>query len=86
MAVDVTRPFERTFSGTTDPVHATFHGAIEVSFAPRVAGTPPVTGVLPDVVLDFIPAEGDAASLESRHDDGLRPAGGSGCHRPTMPS
>ena len=72
VAVDVTRPFERTFSGTTEPVHATFHGSIEVSFAPRLAGTPPVTGVLPDVRLDFIPAEGDLATSETRRDDGLK--------------
>jgi len=72
VAVDVTRPVERAFSGTTDPLHASFHGSIEVSFAPRVAGTPPVTGVLPDVRLDFIPAEGNAASVEARREDGLR--------------
>ena len=69
VAVDVTRPFARTFSGTTDPVHATFHGSIEVSFAPRVAGTPPVTGVLPEARLDFMTAEGDVAALEARGED-----------------
>jgi NADH:ubiquinone oxidoreductase subunit H len=69
VAIDVTRPFARTFSGTTDPTHATFHGSIEVSFAPRVAGTPPVTGVLADTSLDFMTAEGDLASLEARGED-----------------
>jgi hypothetical protein len=72
VAIDVTRPFERTFSGTTEPVHATFHGSIEISFAPRLAGTPPVTGVLPDVRLDFIPAEGSAAASEARREQGLK--------------
>lgn len=69
VAIDVTRPFARTFSGTTDPTHATFHGSIEVSFAPRVAGTPPVNGVLADASLDFMTAEGDLASLEARGED-----------------
>jgi NADH:ubiquinone oxidoreductase subunit H len=72
VAIDVTRPFERTFSGTLDPVHATFHGSVEVSFAPRVAGTPPVTGVLPDVRLDFVPAEGERAAGEARALEGQR--------------
>jgi len=72
IAVDVTRPVERTFTGTSPALHATFHGAIEVSFAPKVAHTPPVTGVLPDVTLDFIPAEGDSASLEAERDEGRR--------------
>jgi len=72
VAVDVTRPLARTFSGTTDPTHATFHGSIEVSFAPRVAGTPPVSGVLADTRLDFIPAEGDLAALEARTEDGRK--------------
>ncbi len=72
VSVDVTRPVERAFSGTTAPSHATFHGSIEVSFAPRVARTPPVTGILPDVTLDFIPAEGDSATLETRRDEGAK--------------
>lgn len=72
IAVDVTRPVERTFTGTSPALHATFHGSIEVSFAPRVAHTPPVAGVLPDVTLDFIPAEGDSASLEAEHEEGQR--------------
>ena len=72
VAVDVTRPFARTFSGTTNPAHATFHGSIEVSFAPRVAGTPPVTGILAETRLDFIPAEGDLAGLEARSEDGRK--------------
>jgi hypothetical protein len=72
VSVDVTRPVERALTGSTAPSHATFHGSIEVSFAPRVARTPPVTGVLPDVTLDFIPAEGDSATLEARRDDGAK--------------
>lgn len=72
VAVDVTRPVERTLTGTSPALHATFHGSIEVSFAPRVARTPPVAGVLPDVTLDFIPAEGDSASLEAERDEGRR--------------
>ncbi|HSU40960.1 MAG TPA: PDZ domain-containing protein [Polyangiaceae bacterium] len=72
VSVDVTRPVERAFSGSTSPSHATFHGSIEVSFAPRVARTPPVTGVLPDVTLDFLPAEGDSATLEARREEGAK--------------
>jgi NADH:ubiquinone oxidoreductase subunit H len=72
VAVDVTRPVERTLTGTSPALHATFHGSIEVSFAPRVARTPPVAGVLPDVTLDFIPAEGDSASLEAEREEGRR--------------
>ena len=72
VSVDVTRPVERAFSGSTSPSHATFHGSIEVSFAPRVARTPPVTGVLPDVTLDFLPAEGDSATFEARREEGAK--------------
>jgi NADH:ubiquinone oxidoreductase subunit H len=72
VAVDVTRPVNRSFTGTSLPTHATFHGSIEISFAPRVARTPPVTGTLPDVTLDFIPAEGDSATLAARRDEGER--------------
>jgi len=72
VGVDVTRPVERTLTGTSEPAHATFHGSIEVSFPPRVARTPPVTGFLPDVTLDFIPAEGDSALLAARREDGRK--------------
>jgi NADH:ubiquinone oxidoreductase subunit H len=72
VAVDVTRPVERTLTGSADAAHATFHGSIEVSFPPRVARTPPVTGVLPDVTLDFIPAEGDASALTARQEEGRK--------------
>jgi hypothetical protein len=72
VSVDVTRPVERAFTGVSAPSHATFHGSIEVSFAPRVAHTPPVTGALPDVTLDFIPAEGEAALVEARREEGAK--------------
>ncbi len=72
VAVDVTRPVERKLTGSSDAAHATFHGSIEVSFPPRVARTPPVTGVLPDVTLDFIPAEGDASALAAREEEGKK--------------
>jgi hypothetical protein len=72
VAVDVTRPVERTLTGSSDAAHATFHGSIEVSFPPRVARTPPVTGVLPDVTLDFIPAEGDASALAAREEEATK--------------
>jgi hypothetical protein len=72
VAVDVTRPVERTLTGSGDAAHATFHGSIEVSFPPRVARTPPVTGVLADVTLDFLPAEGDANALSARQEEGRK--------------
>lgn len=72
VTVEVTRQVERAFSGPASPAHATFHGSVEVSFSPRVAGTAPVTGQLPDVTLDFVPAEGDRAEVARRRAEGKR--------------
>jgi hypothetical protein len=70
VTVPITRQVERAMTGAERARHATFHGSIEVSFRPRVAGTPPVTGELTDVVLDFVPAEEDAALAASREEKG----------------
>jgi hypothetical protein len=72
VSVEITRNVERALGGVKTPVHATFHGSVEVSFAPRVSGTPPVTGQLADVELDFVPAEGDRAFMRARLDEGRR--------------
>jgi hypothetical protein len=72
VTVEVTRSVERALGGVTKPSHATFRGSVEVSFAPRVAGTPPVTGHLPEVELDFVPAEGDHSLATARRDEGRR--------------
>lgn len=70
VTVPVTRQVERAMTGTEGARHATFHGSIEVSFRPRVSGTPPVTGELADVVLDFVPAEEDAELAAAREEKG----------------
>lgn len=70
VTVPITREVERVMTGADGARHATFHGSIEVSFRPRVAGTPPVTGELADVTLDFIPAEEDATLAAAREEKG----------------
>jgi hypothetical protein len=70
VTVPITRQVERAMTGAERARHATFHGSIEVSFRPRVAGTPPVTGELTDVVLDFVPAEEDASLAGAREEKG----------------
>jgi hypothetical protein len=72
VTVPVTRQVERAMTGAEGARHATFHGSIEVSFRPRVSGTPPVTGELAEVVLDFVPAEEDAALAAAREEKGRR--------------
>jgi hypothetical protein len=72
VTVEVSRQVERAFSGPASPAHATFHGSVEVSFSPRVAGTAPVTGQLADVTLDFVPAEGDREEVARRRAEGKR--------------
>lgn len=37
--------------------HTTFRGKLVAAFAPRSSGAPPITGSLPEVTLDFFPAE-----------------------------
>jgi len=72
VTIPVTRQVERAFTGVERAAHTTFRGAIEVSFRPRVAGTPPVTGELPEAVLDFLPAEEDAATSQELAEQGQR--------------
>jgi NADH:ubiquinone oxidoreductase subunit H len=45
---------EEEFCGET-PVHTTFRGSLEAAFAARAPGAAPVTGELPEVVLDIVP-------------------------------
>lgn len=49
------------FLGSNDVRHATFRGSVSVAFAPRLAGAPPITGVLESVVLDVF--RGDPTPL-----------------------
>jgi hypothetical protein len=70
VTVPITRQVERAMTGTEGARHATFRGSIEVSFRPRVAGTPPVTGELAEAVLDFVPAEEDATLAAAREEKG----------------
>lgn len=72
VTVEVTRQVERAFAGSAAPVHATFHGSVEVSFSPRLSGTAPVTGQLADVTLDFIPAEAEPDEVARRRAEGKR--------------
>ncbi|HEY3500688.1 MAG TPA: PDZ domain-containing protein [Polyangiaceae bacterium] len=72
VSVEITRNVERALAGIASPAHATFRGSVEVSFAPRVHGTPPVTGQLPEIELDFVPAEGERALAQARRDEGRR--------------
>jgi NADH-quinone oxidoreductase subunit H len=56
LTLAVSDPLRAAFTGQADEArHTTFRGDIEVSFAPKKAGSAPVTGVLPDVVLDVEP-------------------------------
>jgi membrane-associated protease RseP (regulator of RpoE activity) len=70
VTVPITRKVEQAMTGAEGAGHATFRGSIEVSFRPRVSGTPPVTGELAEAVLDFVPAEEDAALAAAREEKG----------------
>ena len=72
VATKVTRELERAFCGAETPQHTTFRGALEATFTPRDHTSPPVTGGLPHVVLDFIPSHVERATLEREHADGER--------------
>lgn len=61
---------EREFCGDT-PVHTTFRGSIEAAFAAKVPGAAPVTGELPEVVLDFLP-QMSLDQVEARAREGAR--------------
>lgn len=72
VAAKVTRELERAFCGTETPKHTTFRGALEATFTPRDHTSPPVTGGLPHVVLDFVPSHVERATLERERADGER--------------
>jgi hypothetical protein len=53
LSLVMTEVLRKAFTGPEeDAKHTTFRGDIEVSFAPKKAGSAPVVGVLSDVVLD----------------------------------
>lgn len=72
VATKVTRDLERAFCGADAPEHTTFRGSLEATFTPRDPTAPPVTGGLPHVVLDFVPARVERAALERKRADGER--------------
>ncbi len=54
LEIRLTREFVDAFLGDSGNVHhATFRGRLEVAFAPRTQGAPPITGEASDVELDF---------------------------------
>ncbi len=62
--------FVDQFLGVDEEVrHATFRGRVEVAFAPRTSGAPPITGSIDDVVLDFFDVPDDQAALARAEDD-----------------
>jgi NADH-quinone oxidoreductase subunit H len=80
----VSEELERRFCGFGDAAeHTTFRGTIETAFAPKIAGAPPITGVLGGVVLDVQPpAPAPEIALQRRREGeraldfvGLRIAG-----------
>jgi NADH:ubiquinone oxidoreductase subunit H len=68
----VTRELERAFCGVDFPRHTTFRGALEARFTPLDSSTPPVTGGLPYVVLDFIPTHTERETVVGEKADGER--------------
>lgn len=44
--------------------HGTFRGTVRLSFVPKTPGAPPITGTLPDVILDLFGAPGDVVDIE----------------------
>lgn len=68
LSLAVSDQLRAAFTGQADEAHhTTFRGDIEVSFAPKKAGSAPVTGTLSDVVLDVEP--GLVSPLLSRQRD-----------------
>lgn len=55
-----------------DARHATFRGDVEVAFAPRVSGAPPVVGVVRDVIVDVMPPDITADQVATRQQEGER--------------
>jgi NADH-quinone oxidoreductase subunit H len=72
VAAPVTRELERAFCGIDGSRHTTFRGALEARFTPRDSATPPVTGGLPYVVLDFIPTHTERETVLREKGDGER--------------
>ncbi len=61
---------EQEFCGET-PVHTTFRGSLEAAFAARAPGAAPVTGELPEVVIDVVP-QVSLEQAEARAREGAR--------------
>jgi NADH-quinone oxidoreductase subunit H len=61
---------EQEFCGDT-PVHTTFRGSVEAAFAARQPGAAPVTGELPEVVIDIVP-QVSLEQAEARAREGAR--------------
>jgi NADH:ubiquinone oxidoreductase subunit H len=61
---------EQEFCGET-PVHTTFRGSVEAAFAARAPGAAPVTGELPEIVLDIVP-QVSLDQAEARAREGAR--------------
>lgn len=71
--VAVREAFEERFCGRGDrAAHATFEGSVEVAFASRQAGAPPLVGVLRGVTLDVRPSSVRADVLAERAEEGAR--------------
>lgn len=53
LSLVMTEALRKAFTGAEDDAkHTTFRGDVEVSFTPKKAGSAPVLGILPDVMLD----------------------------------
>lgn len=63
---------ERFCGASGSAAHTTFHGSVEVGFASRVAGAPPLVGSKSDVELDLHPASRRADALARLTDEGTR--------------
>lgn len=69
----VREPFEERFCGRGDrATHATFVGEVEVAFASKNPGAPPLVGTMKGVTLDVRPASVRADVLEARAAEGGR--------------
>src|SRR5438552_2409763 len=64
---------EEAFCGHGDrAAHATFVGDVEVAFASKAPGAPPLAGMLRGVILDVRPVSVGAAVLDARAIEGGR--------------
>lgn len=65
--VEVDGPLERELCGAGErSEHTTFRGRLTAAFVPHVAGAPPVSGTLEDVVLDVQPTTSTAERDQQR--------------------